>query len=148
MQWLLRQFERETDACIMWPWRTNGFGYGIITHNGKQLKVSRLVCAMVHGSAPKGKNDSCHSCGKRACVNKRHLRWDTRAGNFADKVRHGTHNGGERSPRAKLTAKQVVRIRALLQAGKKQNVIASRFGVHQSTISYINSGHTWGGYNK
>lgn len=79
-----------------------------------------------------------HSCGNghTGCVNPNHLRWDTRTGNLSDKLIHGTHNRGEKSPVSKLTNQEVEKIRALLSV-KTQAEIALMFGVTQSNISKI-----------
>lgn len=61
-------------------------------------------------------------------------------GNYA-----GNANGflGERNPRAKLTAKEVVKIRALCGRGSRQRDVARKFGVSNMTVSYIVRRKLW-----
>lgn len=130
----------EGDECFFWPYGRNTYGYPMLNRE----YVHRLVCEEEHGPPPTSSHEAAHSCGKGhlACVNKRHLRWDTRKGNFADKLIHGTDKRGEKSNQAKLTEPDVRRIRDL--AGTmSQREIASMFGVDQSTVSDITRRKSW-----
>ena len=79
----------ESDDCVIWPHSTNSKGYGLVQTNGKVQTVHSVVCAMHNGPRPEGKQVA-HSCGVRACMNYRHVRWATQAENEADKRIHGT----------------------------------------------------------
>jgi hypothetical protein len=106
--------------------------------------VSRMVCEHVNGPPPTPGHEAAHSCGKgrEACVTKRHLDWKTPAENSADKLRHDTHNRGERHGIAKLTREQAIEIQTL--KGKvRQSELAERFGVSQSTVSLIQNNKNW-----
>ena len=50
---------------------------------------------------------------------------------------------GENNPRAKLTERDVIKIRALLEAKYSTYVIAYRFNVSQTSIMRIKNGQTW-----
>jgi hypothetical protein len=67
----------------------------------------------------------------------KNLRWGTHASNEADKLRHGTHNRGERNGRTKLTKKAVLRIVKLRKAGMTLHKIASVVKTNKSTASRI-----------
>jgi DNA-binding transcriptional regulator YiaG len=88
--------------------------------------------------------DAAHSCGKghEGCVNPAHLRWDTRSGNFSDKLAHGTDNRGEKSPVSKLTESDVIKIREM-RGTVSQSQLAKMFNIDQSNVSKIQSGHSW-----
>ena len=100
--------------------------------------VHRLV-AETFLPNPKMHGDVAHNDGVRTNNNVGNLRWDTRSGNLADKVAHGTHNRGERSPLAKLSNADVVAIRAARCTGQD---LADRFGVSRDHIYAIRSGGT------
>lgn len=99
-------------------------------------------CWLWQGSVtPYTKADAAHACGMRACCNPAHLRWDTRKGNMADGLTHGTRLLGERVTGAKLTAEQVIAIRS--QPTRSQSELASEYGVQQSSISHIRNRKRW-----
>ncbi len=133
-----------TDECIIWPFSIDSAGYpsmGIEGH--KTGRVHRIVCQKTHGDAPKGFYDASHSCGNRKCINKRHLRWATRAENAEDKRLHGTLPFGEKVWSAKLTQKDVIEIK-LLAGTMSQKKLAIRYGVNQANISRLLRGEQWG----
>lgn len=137
---------RNSNECIQWPFARAGKGYGHLRQGSKMVYAHRLICEMVHGPAPSPKHQAAHSCGHGfdACVNPRHLRWATQKENDADKAKHGTQNRGERHGIAKLTEKDVRKIRIALSEGHSQLVIANDFGVSTSTIGRIARGECWG----
>ena len=124
------------DDCLEWPFSKSGGGYGKIGRNGKILDVHRLVCREVHGAPPEPKFETAHSCGNRACCNPQHLRWDSRKGNFSDKLKHGTLIYGERHVNSKLSTTQIAEIREL--GGKLfQREIAAIFNISQTQVGRI-----------
>lgn len=128
-----------SNDCLLWPYGQNGVGYAIM----KGRAVHRLVCDRVHGPPPFHKSEVAHSCGVRKCINHRHLRWDTRAGNLADRLLHGTDSRGQKSWNAKLTEADVLQIRQL-RSYLSSDEIAAMFGVARATINGIFSGRVWG----
>ena len=56
----------------------------------------RSVCEAFHGPAPSPKHEVAHNDGVRAHSWASNLRWDTRKGNQADKVQHGTALRGDK----------------------------------------------------
>lgn len=133
----------EGNDCLTWPLSTTK-GYGQIRYDDRPQLVSRLVCAHVHGPAPTPDHQAAHSCGrgKFGCVTKRHLSWKTQVENEADKLIHGTSPRGEKSGTSKLTASNVLEIRAL--AGTMlHREIAAKFGIERRTVGHIIERHIW-----
>lgn len=83
-------------------------------------------------------------CSVDGCVNPRHLRWDSRAGNLADRLTHGTDHRGEKAPWAKLTDSDILEIIAL-KGLLSQKEIALGFNVDPSHVSRIHAGMNRGG---
>lgn len=143
----------ETDDCVTWPFGRSPSGYGYVTdphHRTSHIHVSRLVCEIKYGPAPSDFHEAAHNCGNGhlACCNWRHVRWATPKENQADKVVHGTHNRGERSAAAKLTANQVreIRQKAVEREYPKVGVLsglAQEYKVGSSNIHAIIHRRTW-----
>lgn len=106
--------------------------------------IHQLVLEHFVSPRPEGM-DACHNDGSRTNNRLENLRWDTRKGNFADKIKHGTHNKGENHQQAKLTEKQVVVIWQRLKTGKKGIgvTLAKEYNVGTKTISDIKLKRTW-----
>lgn len=101
--------------------------------------VHTLVADAFLGPCPDGQ-EVAHNDGVRshnALVNLRH---DTRSGNHADKVAHGTHNRGERHPLRKLTEPEVRAVRA--SVGRSDD-IGAVYGVTRATINAVKARRTW-----
>jgi hypothetical protein len=128
--------------CLIWPFAIDAKGYGRMHHEGRNVRVSRLVCLMIHGAPPAGRNFAAHSCGKGSsgCVAPRHMSWKTPKENLDDAVAHGTAAIGEKNPSAKLTAAQA---REIYQSSADRVDLALLYGVSTSTISGIRNGRFW-----
>ena len=103
--------------------------------------IQWLVLETFVGPRPGGK-EACHNNGKPHDNRLENLRWDTRSGNFADKVLHGTHQRGERHGRAKLAEADARAIKSL-KGQVAQREIAAWFGMSESAVGMIQSGRTW-----
>jgi len=137
--WLAAHLRREhdPDRCIDWPFGTSrGYGQIVIDEDGTREYVHRAVCRWAHGEPPTERHQAAHACHRPICVNPLHVRWRTPAENTAENVEH--------CDAVKLTTTDVVRIRAALEAGELQAVIAERYGISQPTVSNIATGETWG----
>nr|DAH75468.1 MAG TPA: endonuclease [Caudoviricetes sp.] len=131
----------DVDECILWPFYRMRNGYGQVgTHCGMAL-AHRYVCELAHGPAPTDKPQVLHGCGKRSCVNPRHLRWGSQVENEADKLEHGTwftRMGG-----AKLNADIVRSIRHDAMIGNSYDLISEKYRTPKSTIAKVVRKETW-----
>lgn len=133
----------DSEDCLIWPFAKNDAGYGQIRLGGKTVYVHRLICGEAYGP-PNDGQDAAHSCGNGhlGCINKRHLRWATRAQNIHDTIAHGTAHRGERHNAAKLSRDSVIAIRNL--KGKQTlAVTADQFGISISQVSGVQNLKTW-----
>jgi hypothetical protein len=139
LQFFEQALTLDTEECILWPFSRDQLGYGMVHHrrgNTKMRRVHNLACERIHGLAPPA-HEAAHECGHRACINWRHLRWDTRKGNMADQLRHGTR----RVPsHVKLTPAQVHEIRTSKETSA---ALARRFGVSYYAVWDVRSGRSW-----
>lgn len=109
-------------------------------------RVHVLVCSAFHGERPEGMQVA-HNNGIRTDNRPENLRWDTAAGNAADRKSHGTNGRGgvrgESNHNAKLTAAKVREIIFLRASGMKRRTLAMIFGVSERTIQKICNGRSW-----
>lgn len=101
-----------------------------------------LVMLTFRGARPPGL-DVCHEDGDKQNNMLKNLRYDTKAANAADKLRHGTNNEGDTNARAKLTAEEVLAIFKRCEAGECQLSIAADCQVNEITVNHIATGRTW-----
>lgn len=144
--------QREVDpvtGCWNWTGVVARNGYGRIGIGQGRRDVHRLSLEVFrHVSFVPGEC-ALHRCDNPRCFNPDHLWIGTIADNNADMVAKGRNrNGaypspGESNPRAKLSERQVMQVRALIAAGKNNCEIGRQFGVHHSTISLIRHGKRW-----
>lgn len=102
--------------------------------------VHELVLEAFVGPRP-ASMDAAHNNGQRDDNNLTNLRWDSRAGNHADKIAHGTMCQGETHGRRKLTAQEVIAIRA---SNGTLCEIGDRFGVGPMQVRRIKTRENWG----
>jgi len=118
-------------------------GYPIVTlwkdNDYAAKKVHVLVALVFIGPRPEGMH-VCHRDGKPLNCAANNLRYDTPAGNSADKVLHGTDPRGEKCGAAKLTAEQV---REILASSLSSPKIAPLYGVCARHIRDIRQGGSW-----
>lgn len=142
LKWINDHKGYDEDDCLAWPYASGRRGDAVVLHDGRMRSASRVMCEEVHGPAPDERYECAHSCGNGhlGCMNPRHLRWDTRSGNHADKVIHGTDNRGEKHPLAKLSTEQVKRI---LHGGEGAATLSVDLGVSRTTVWAIRRGIIW-----
>lgn len=98
--------------------------------------IHRLVLEAFVGPPPTPELEGCHDDGVRSNNCLRNLRWDTRAGNAADRWRHGTMHS-----RNLLTDAQVVRIRT--ETHVHDLTWAALFEVNRQVIRCARTGKTF-----
>lgn len=137
-----------------WEWQAaTRQGYGAIKVNGKTRGAHRVAWELTNGSIPKGLC-VCHKCDNPPCVNPSHLFLGTKKENNYDMIRKGRkyelteedyrkawRSNGQRA--AKLTKRQVAKIKVLLAKGHSQRAIAKQFPVSHDAIHKIATGKTW-----
>lgn len=123
--------------------RVNLIRDGVYTHH----LVSRLVAIAFIGEPPEGKPVCCHKDGSRANNTPSNLRWDTQAGNIADKKVHGTHQAGEKHGSAKINKATAMEIKKLLKSIPKYKgklkFIAEKTGASYQTVTSIAHKGAW-----
>lgn len=121
--------------------KTNGYLAVNFTRKGarRQVAIHRLVLSSFVEPSPSGM-EACHNDGDRENNRLENLRWDTRKENHADKKKHGTWQGGEKSGTSKLTDDLVRYIRA---SSESHETLANEIGVHKSCIEKVRYGETW-----
>lgn len=77
-------------------------------------------------------------------MNPNHLRWDTRKGNFADMVEHGTRLLGVQKSTSKLTEDQVRKIRKTVG---RADLVAKKYGISYAQVFNIRSRKQWSHVN-
>ena len=130
----------KSDGCWIWKGSKDKRGYGVISINSKTVKVPRLSWSIYNGKIPTGKI-ICHKCDNPPCVNPEHLFLGTWSDNMQDMKKKKRNLAGEKHKMAKLTAKQVYRIKDDCES--TTNNLAKKYGVHPSTIQRILNGKRW-----
>ena len=127
------------------PSLANGYPVVNLCSGGlrRMWRVHILVMLAFKGPAPAGM-EVCHEDGNPGNPKLDNLRYDTRKGNMADQLRHGTRNRGEKQGHVKLTADQVRTIRREYAAGGiSQYKLAARYGVCVMNINQIIKRKSW-----
>jgi hypothetical protein len=139
------------DECWLWTAAIHKTGYGVIGKSGSRgYELAHRASWEIHfGPIPDGLQ-VLHKCDvnyppgditNRRCVNPYHLWLGTNQENNADMMAKGRHSHptlfGEQIGTAKLTASQVIEIRALAAQGIYQKEIAKRVGITKAHVSSI-----------
>lgn len=138
----------ELGPCWEWALSRNEArgGYGQMRLNGRTLKAHRIAYEKWVGEIPKG-HGVLHHCDNPPCIRPAHLFTGTTADNSADMIAKGRGVNpvmcGEKSPHAKLTAKQVRTIRKRLTNGESLTVLGKEFQVTKQAIYRIRERLSW-----
>lgn len=136
------------ESCWNWHANTGSNGYGKFKLNGMDIAAHRVSWVICRGPIPNlgGSHGTCvrHACDNPRCCRPDHLSIGSHSDNMSDMVQRGRSNTGERNPRARLTASDVVKIREMHASGRfTLRRLADMFGVHLATIGYAVNGKTW-----
>ena len=114
------------------------------TGRERSLKVHLAVITAFRGPRPSRRHEARHLDGEKGNNSLGNLQWGLPVENASDRVRHGTHPVGERSPRAKITDADALLILQLWQTGRfSQTELAEKFGVSKATVGRICRGEAW-----
>lgn len=128
-----------TPSCWEWMAARAHNGYGLFRVGPSMRRVHRLSYEL-HVANP-GERCVCHVCDNRLCLNPGHLFLGSQAENLRDMVLKNRQAVGQRVASTKLTAEQVIEIRA--SPGARRKELAIRYGVSGSTIADIRTRVTW-----
>lgn len=138
---LNKRFIKEQNGCYVCTARHhNEGGYPTYKHKGKSTYLHRIIYQIYYGKSVEGKVIR-HTCDNPSCINPLHLKSGTHADNIQDRVDRDRSARGEKNGRAKLTKKQVLKIRR----NKKNTIteLARKHNVCRRTIRFIRDGITW-----
>jgi len=105
------------------------------------ILVARLFIGVPMGCGQDAEPN--HLDGDKSNNHADNLEWTNRSGNIQHAYDMGLSKSGEQHPYAKLTEEEVRQIRSLRMQGISQSQLASRFGVSQSRISFIEHRKSW-----
>ncbi len=135
----------ELGACWVWTGRGRPRGYGRLQgSDGRVITAHRASWAIANGPIPAGMF-VCHHCDNPPCVNPGHLFVGTSADNMRDMASKGRSSChvGERNPKAKLTADDVIDIRRRSNDGETHVSIAKLFGISDAQVCTIVKRKAW-----
>jgi hypothetical protein len=135
---------RQSPGCWEWQGDIDEGGYGIfaLTH-GTPQRATRWLIGYIRGWPMVKGEVAAHHCDNRPCVRPSHLFVTDTQGNVADRDAKGRQMRGERHHAAVLTEALILEIRAEWQTGQhSQQMLANRYGIHQTTVSRIVSSYS------
>ena len=121
-------------------------GYSNITRNGRRTTMHRYIYEECFGLIPYGFVVR-HKCDNPSCINPEHLEVGTHQDNSNDCDERGRRPNGESVYGARLTGKDVKKIKRILMSNKvdKQIIseIAKHYEVNINTIYAIHYNKSW-----
>jgi hypothetical protein len=131
-------WEEDRNGC--WIWKMAPVGkYGQWYLDKKFMLAHRAAWILYRGPIPRNVL-VLHSCDVPLCVNPNHLRLGTYRDNAHDAISRGRFVRGEKHGMSKLTAADVLAIRA---SSEPCSVLIDRYGIVQSAISAIKLRKSW-----
>ena len=130
------------DGCWEWQASQDTQGYGNFMIDRRARRAHRVAYELWHGVDP-GEQLVLHACDNPACCNPQHLSLGTHQENMRQMSDRKRSAVGEAVHQSKLTAKNVLDIRARAAKGEKQAALAREYGVGETTLSYIVRRRMW-----
>lgn len=145
---LSRATKDELTGCINWN-SARGNTYSQIGASRVVYDVHRAMFSICNPEIDISSLYVCHKCNNKRCINPEHLYAGTALDNARDAVsteqykksRRGAR--GEKAARAKLTAKEVLKIRIRDSHGENRSAIAREHSVTPQCIDEIVKRGTW-----
>lgn len=109
----------------------------------KAYQVHKLIAAQWLPKRPSLHHQLRHLDGNKEHNQASNLVWGTAQDNANDREKHGRTAKGSRNGSAKLTEKDVRKIKRLLFFGKPTATIASLFSITRENVNLIRSGKAW-----
>jgi len=154
---------KKTETCWIWTGGTRGGGYGelFICRRADRTSVieeAHAVSWVLHGGVIPVGHDVCHKCDNPPCVNPEHLFTGTRLDNMGDAKKKGRipsgdlapsrlrpeiRTTGERNGCHKLTAAQVLVIRARYAQGVRSSALAREYGIGYQHVWQLVTRRRW-----
>jgi HNH endonuclease len=132
--------------CWIWQRSIVGkMGYGEVCYNHVHYRVHRLMWIWVNGPIP-DELFCLHRCDRPSCINPDHLFLGDDGDNARDRNQKGraASQVGSLNANASCRESDVEEILQLVGEGKSDLLIASQFGMSESTVRRIARGLTWG----
>lgn len=102
--------------------------------------IHRLVLEAFVGPCPKGM-ECCHNDGDRTNPRLDNLRWDTRSGNQADRIRHGTGLIGKKRPDFRMRSQaELDHVVTLIASGLSVKDISLATGMSRAQVHRLANG--------
>jgi hypothetical protein len=108
----------------------------------KTILIHKLILLTFVGPRPAGLQTR-HKNGNPRDNRLSNLLYGTSKENADDRVKHGTSPVGEKNPRARLSVKDVLDIRSLVDRGVPREEVARRFDITKTHVSYIATRKSW-----
>ena len=138
-----RERLKET-SCIEFAGFKDVQGYGVVSMKNIRIKAHRMAFKLANPMiALTPKKDICHHCDNPSCINPNHLFVGTHGDNNKDRARKGRSAKGMKHGNAKLTDKDVRKIRNFINDGIKVTHIAKKFRVSKGSICFIRDNIYW-----
>jgi len=136
--------EKLKSDCIFFTGLKDNQGYGVVSIGDERIKAHRLAYKLAHPRQTLTKNICvCHHCDNPSCINPKHLFVGKNGDNNKDRSSKGRNAVGVNHGRAKLTEKDVLKIREMHGKGYTTYKLAKIFKVSQALISYITIRKYW-----
>lgn len=137
---------RGGNGCWLWngTMTSEGYGYFYYPKAPRRCLAHRFSYFLAEGSMPAA--NVLHRCDTPRCVRPDHLFLGTHQDNMADMVAKGRARGvrGETNHKAKVTAEQVLRLRARFAAGGiTKAALARQAGLSETGLRHILNGTNW-----